>query len=171
MVSQTAFDKFSGFLEAFKGESDRGAAVLTLCVLEEVLKEAIKRRLPDPPNSKYKDAVDNFSPKGRLSASTVNAYMLGVLSKHHLDNFGLLIDVRNKFAHQALSDLSFDEKNIKNWVRDLKLDDKGPKLEGRNRFLIAATEIYFNLAGVRIDKLSAESKPRFQIDLLPVTGK
>lgn len=167
LVSQTVFENFSNFLEAFKGESDRGAAVLTLCVLEDALKEAITKRLPEPPSSKHQNAVDNFSPKGRLSATIVNAYMLGVLSKLHLDNFSLLIEVRNKFAHHALSDLSFDDASIKAWVRDLKLDDNGPKLFGRQRFLIAATEIYFNLAGQVVTKLTALSKPGFRIDLKP----
>ncbi len=159
-------ERFNNFKREFDEESDRGCAVLTLCVLEEALISAIERKLPPPPNSKHSTAMRNFAPKGQLSKTVVNAYMLGVLPKEHLLVFEKLISVRNKFAHNALERLTFDDLEVQAWVRDIDIGDKGVSLEGRSKFLIAAGDIFFSLKTVPVNPIEPVMKPSFEIKLV-----
>ncbi|MFK3971145.1 hypothetical protein ACI2KS_10505 [Pseudomonas sp. NPDC087358] len=169
MIPQSAFEIFSRFQMEFETESDRGCAVLTLCVLEEQLVRSMKRRLPDIPK-KEAAQLYNFAPKGALSKSTVNAYLLGILTAEELKNFSLLINIRNEFAHKALTNLRFTNDLIKNFTRNIKVGSTFPKdsNDGRAKFLIAAADLYFNMESLGASKLEYKKDSAWETVMIPV---
>lgn len=169
MIPQSAFEIFSRFQKEFETESDRGCAVLTLCVLEEQLVKSMKRRLPDIPKKQARQ-LQNFVPRGALSKSTVNAYLLGILTADELENFLLLVSIRNEFAHKALTDLRFTNDLIKNFTRDIKVGPTFPKgsNDGRAKFLIAAAHLYFNMESVGASKLEYKKESAWETLMIPI---
>ena len=100
--------RFRDFTLEFKGESDRGCAVLVLCVLEELLQEMFGA-LVAPGTDRN---LQNLSPPGGLRRSLQNAEMLGLLSPRQTKSFSALAKVRNEFAHQPMQRLKFDSPKI-----------------------------------------------------------
>jgi len=172
MIPQPAFEIFSRFQKEFETESDRGCAVLTLCVLEEQLVRSMKKRLPDIPK-RESSQLYNFVPKGALSKSTVNAYLLGILTADELKNFSLLINIRNEFAHKALTNLRFTNDLIKNFTRHIKVGPTFPKgnNDGRAKFLIAAADLYFNMESAGVPKLEYKKDSAWEMLMIPVPGE
>lgn len=143
-------DRFRAFVGEFREESNRGCAVLVLCVLEESLRAIIGRVVTDP-NSDLR----SFAPPGRLSVTIESAYLLGVLSHRERAAFQTMIKIRNAFAHKALTDLTFDSEPIVGHCRALQLpvqvkDLDFADLSNRERFLTVASVLQIALS-VRTD--------------------
>jgi hypothetical protein len=146
--------RITSFVDEFKGESDRGCAVLVLCVLEDLLIETVKHRLPVCSNEELR----SIAPFGRLSATVINAFLIGAISKRERDELNRLIKIRNKFAHKALEGLSFNHPDIVDMCKKLELADVFDEFSSsipRVRFTVSALLIYCSLhttIGV-VDKL------------------
>jgi hypothetical protein len=154
-MEETAFSRaqrdFSQYMKDFTQESDRGCAVLMMCVLEEALIDAIRSKLPVCSSEELR----NFAPPGRLSATIVNAYLLGILSDKERSDIQILSKVRNKFAHAALNNLSFNHHDIKFMCEKLHLSDFFSEFKSeipRHRFLISSFLMYFMLKDQAHDK-------------------
>lgn len=100
----------------FQSESDRGCAVLTVCLLEEMLANVFAKVLPEG-----RTAARDFMPRGRLSAGVKNARALGLLAEPNLTNLSLIIKIRNEFAHRLLDGLSFESTEIRSRCLALKV--------------------------------------------------
>jgi hypothetical protein len=136
--------KILQFIDEFKSESDRGCAVLILCVLEDLLIEVVKHRLP--PCSA--DELRALAPFGRLSATVSNAFLIGAVSQRERDELNRLIKIRNKFAHNALQGLKFNHPDIRDMCKRLELADVFSEFSSqvpRTRFTISALLIYSSL--------------------------
>ena len=133
-------DRFGRLAEEFKRESDRGCAVLVLCVLEDALREVIKAFVVDPNKS-----IDRLAPKGGLNVAIDSTVLLGLLTERQGRAFKQLVAVRNRFAHGVFEGLTFDTPDIAKMVREaetvipladgLKLDDELNDKSVRTRFL------------------------------------
>lgn len=152
----------------FEKESDRGCAILTLCVLEECLVELFAAFLPGGNHD-----ARHFMPKGRLSAGIANAYMLGLIDESTRSNFKLLTDIRNMFAHGVLGGASFDSAAIRQKVGMLQLPDMESvpvfkttlDSDPRRRFMMAADSLLFTLhwmAG-KVLRISRVQNPTWKI--------
>jgi len=108
--------RYGLFRESLASESDRGCAVLALCVIEDIAKEAIRRRI-----GVFKDMLEVLCPHGRWSVTVKSLCMLGIISMHEKSDLKRLIVIRNEFAHKALEDLSFDTIEIASRIDQLKL--------------------------------------------------
>ena len=96
-------------------ESDRGCAVLLLCLLEDALKEMIVGFLVDG----GADRTNSLAPPGRLKVAIDNAVLLGLLSERQARTFQSLVKVRNKFAHGVMEGLTFDSPEIASAVKSI----------------------------------------------------
>jgi hypothetical protein len=109
--------RYSQFIETLASESDRGCAVLALCVLEDLARDAILRRI-----GVFGDKMlDRLCPRGAWGVTTESLHMLGIISVHERVDLLLLIKIRNEFAHRALEDLSFDTQHVASRIDQLNL--------------------------------------------------
>lgn len=104
----------------FASESDRGCAVLTVCLLEETLIKLFSKVLPDGDT-----LVHTFMPRGRLALGVDTAAALGLIPKPNLLNIKKILKVRNIFAHKLMEGLTFESTDVKNIVMNMTL----PNLE------------------------------------------
>jgi len=136
--------KILRIVDEFKSESDRGCAVLVLCVLEDLLIEVVRHRLP--PCSA--DELRALAPFGRLSATVSNAFLIGAISQRERDELNRLIKIRNKFAHNALEGMKFNHPDIRDMCKKLELADVFSEFSSqvpRARFTISAVMVYSSL--------------------------
>lgn len=101
--------RYAAFIEELHGESDRGCAVLMLCVLEDTLQELFKALVTEG-TSKHR--LRNLAPRGGWSKMLENAETLGLLSPRQCASFRTLVEVRNRFGHGAHLKLSFDSPEV-----------------------------------------------------------
>lgn len=154
--------------EEFRNESDRGCAILTLCLLEEALASLFAAFIPGG----ERDARQ-FMPKGRLSAGIANAHKLGLISDSMSYNFRILVEIRNSFAHGILNGLTFETPGILEKVKKLGI----PNLESvpdvlvaienspRERFMMAVDHLFFSLEWMigRITRLPLQKLPDWKV--------
>lgn len=163
-----AFSSRNRLDKEFEDESDRGCAILSLCLLERSLAELFGAFLPGGD----KDAR-HFMPKGRLSQGVANAHKLGLLTDSNVENFRLLTEIRNIFAHEVLSNISFQCDLIRTKVARLELPDLGAVPEfldemnrdARRRFMMTVDSLVFTidwLAG-KIGRLQHQDVPTWKI--------
>ena len=119
------------YYKLFEDESDRGAAVLALALLEEQLREAIESR-----DVAFKGSGLNF----RVNVEI--AYALGLYDQETRDGLHTVRKIRNEFAHSR-DPLKFEHGEIAALCRQLKTDYKPANL--RERYLIYLRTVEFNL--------------------------
>ncbi|MEX5532047.1 hypothetical protein [Pseudomonas syringae] len=144
MISGQDNDKLRRLINEFHDESDRGCAVITICVLEEKLLELLEARVPKCSASELR----NLAPLGRLSLSVDNAYLVGVLSERNRTEFKQLIKIRNMFAHKPLEGLSFLHHDIIHLCSKLILCDMVDELileDARHRYVCSVVMLYLSL--------------------------
>jgi len=137
---QADLERYRKFADEFKSESDRGCAVLVMCVLEDSLRALIGRVVADPGSD-----LRNFAPRGRLAVAIDSAVLLGQLSQREAVCFRKLAGIRNAFAHKALLKLTFDASPIADHCRDLEMPisssawpERPADLTHRQKFLMAS---------------------------------
>lgn len=98
------------FLEAFKLESDRGAAIIAAAYLEEILKQILDAYLADVKCSD--EILSGFNaPFGSFSAKIKTTYSLGFLEDKEFSTINTIRQIRNKFAH-SWKGVSFQSQSI-----------------------------------------------------------
>lgn len=135
-----SIERYGRFVVEFSAESDRGCAVLVLCVLEDALHGLFRALIVDPA-AKFA----RLAPPGGLAVAIENAELLGLISATEAQCFRLLAKVRNDFAHGALENLTFDTAQIKSKIDNLPvpLASWSTVMKGtaRERFLIVASAL------------------------------
>lgn len=122
-ISWESRSKFEQFTNSFIAESDRGVAVLAMCVLEEMLRNALGQRLGPFRN----EMLPIVAPAGRWSVLLTTSEAFGLLSAMERRDLGRLVKVRNAFAHQALQSLSFNHHDIRHLIDQLETVDEMDK--------------------------------------------
>lgn len=134
--------------EEFSKESDRGCAILTVCLLEETLAQLFRKVLPGGESD-----AKHFMPRGRLAMGVGNAKALGLINEDMAANFKLVLEIRNTFAHKLLEGISFQSEEIRSKVNQLKLPamDAVPEAKvdildnSRKRYMMAVDLLFFTL--------------------------
>ncbi|WP_185821649.1 hypothetical protein [Xanthomonas sp. GW] len=165
----TTFDLRNRLDEEFSGESDRGCAILTVCLLEEGLAHLLGALLPGG----LKDAKQ-FMPKGRLSMGIINSHRLGLISDEVASNLRLLIEIRNSFAHGILDNVSFRSEHIRTKVLKLALPNLSAvpdvrddvESDPRKRYMMAFDNMFFTLNEI---KNQVSRLPRINAPTLTIT--
>lgn len=103
---------------AINDESDRGAALFAVGLIDEYLKKTLSKKLIGNKNHKKK-LFDFNGALGSLSNKIDMALSLGLITKNVYDDLGVIRKIRNEFAH-SFECIDFDTKNISTLISTLK---------------------------------------------------
>jgi hypothetical protein len=155
MAKQPTPQEIADAMAELHGQTDRGAAIIAVAILEEHLKQAILNRLMTIP-TKISDNL--FGVRGHISGFQAKidiGFCLGLFGKPGHHDLDIMRQIRNKFAHQAVP-RSFHGEDIKPLCARLLLGYEHALTEKqklpRNRFEIAFLTLAMMLWG--ISKLS-----------------
>ena len=148
------------FLSALNEESERGAVLISLSMLDDQLRQIIHAFLLDQPRTK--PLLEGFNaPLGTLSARALAAVSLGLISEDEYADLDLLRKVRNEFAHNV--HVSFEDQRVRDLCKRLMhaAHDYGDVVVGsRGQFTSAAVALISNLTNrphyVGLERLSAK---------------
>src|ERR1700721_2764172 len=137
--------EFQLFLDELNKESDRGAALISTAMLDDLLEKIILAFLLD--NKDTKKLLSGFNaPLGTFSARTLAAYSLGLISELEYDECNRLRHVRNEFAHKVHQ--TFGDHKVKDLCANLTFAAKNfPKHPDppKAQFLTSATALILAL--------------------------
>jgi mannitol operon repressor len=143
------YDRLRLFLDASNAETDRGKALVSASVVEEMLTEILRAFLAD--SAETKRLFD--APLSTLSAKALMCRSLRLISAVEFRDIDLVRKVRNEFAHSVTC--SFKDQKIRDWAQKLKVGmsaldalEVGHKSrvdDPRQRFGMVTTSIVSNL--------------------------
>jgi len=138
--------EFTEFLAAFNKESERGSVLIAMSMIEDMLGQIISSFLIDAPA--VSRLLEGFNaPLGTLSARSLCAFALGLLSEDEYRECDHLRKIRNEFAHHIHT--SFKDQAIKDHCKNLRLAIKNgdPKSRSyvRSLFITSAVCLILNL--------------------------
>jgi DNA-binding MltR family transcriptional regulator len=117
--------RLSFFLQSFYAESDRGAALMSASMLDELLKEVISKFLVK--SSKSKALIEGFNaPLGTFHARILASYSLGLIEDVEFKEVEIIRKVRNMFGH-SWTELSFDSDVVKNEIEKFPFQEETPR--------------------------------------------
>jgi hypothetical protein len=136
---RTILEKYGDLQKSFQRESDRGCAVLIMCSVEEVARDTLRHRL----GPFAKNMLAQLAPRGSWEKMKHSLLLLGVLSQMEFDDLSLLCNARNKFAHHAIKDLTFNHTDIAVFIDRLQLHKLmwGGECDRRSCFALTASTI------------------------------
>jgi len=110
--------RFLTFLDASNNETDRGRALVSASLIEEMLEEILRGFLLE--NAGAKKLFDEANaPLSTFSAKASASRALGLITAEELRDVELIRKIRNAFAHSVLC--SFEDERIRDWAGALKL--------------------------------------------------
>jgi DNA-binding MltR family transcriptional regulator len=103
-------DSLKPFWKAHESASDRAVAIVSAILLDNLLERLIKTSYVKDPNVNtiFKDEHILRSFHTKISV----AYFSGLIPKDFYHDLKLICDIRNKFAHDVVADLKFDDERI-----------------------------------------------------------
>src|SRR5260370_4867992 len=131
-------------LEQLRSESDRGAALVGLAYLDELLEKLVQARMIE--DEKHLNKLLQ-SPLFTSNARADLAYALGWLGPQIFGDLSTLRKIRNKFAH-SYEGLHFEDAEIGQLCRNLKVVGfvAGYRLRrNRDRFLVSVGFLWLQL--------------------------
>ena len=137
--------EFGEFLEASNKESERGLALISTAMIEDLLERSILAFLLD--HAETKRLLQGFNaPLGTLSARALAALALGIMSESEYRDCERLRKIRNEFAHNVHA--SFEDQKIKDICANLEFSAKeygGVGIGARAQFATGATALIVGL--------------------------
>jgi DNA-binding MltR family transcriptional regulator len=125
-----------GLLAELQRETDRGAALLGVAFIDDVLDAVLRAHFVDDQKAVYKllgpgRPVESFGTKTHL------AYCLGLLGPDTYSDMNLIREIRNEFAHRL--PVSFEAEAVRGRILQLRAVDViagDATLSCRERFLV-----------------------------------
>ena len=109
---------FNLLFNSFEGESERSIGIISICILDEQLEKLIRSYfIKDPQVSalfKSDHILQTFYAKINI------AYFAGLISKCIYDDLKVLGKIRNKFAHEVISNARFSDPVILKLINQCK---------------------------------------------------
>jgi DNA-binding MltR family transcriptional regulator len=169
-MNKTANDPladWNSFFKEIQDESPRAAVIIASAFLDAQLRVIIGKSLVDDPKIVDELLGSEDKPDRPLSSFSSRikmAYCLGLISKSVYHDLDLIRKIRNKFAHK-MHGYSFDEPEIVNWCKSLKLakmitdlDPTRPNSHGR-MFILGVTQLCMQLGMKIVDTNQHHAKP------------
>lgn len=126
-------------------QSDRGVALITAAVVDELLRHLILKRMIEISESLQASLFDRpQAPLSSFSAKIEIAFALGVIPEEAVAEFHLVRNVRNRFAHRFEA-LTFDHPEIARLVRAAHKDTT---LTIRQEFLASFDALAVMIMGI-----------------------
>ncbi len=137
--------EFKRFLDELNKETERGAALISAAMIDELLGASVLAFLVD--HSDTKTLLEGFNaPLGTLSARVLAAFALGLLSEREYHECQVIRKVRNAFAHDV--HVSFNDQQIRDLCSNMTMcaQDYGDvQVDSRARFTTSAVSLVLNL--------------------------
>lgn len=152
MDGHSSFDKeyphlreFKKFLDALNNESERGVALISVAMIDDLLERSILAFLID--HADVKRLLEGFNaPLGTFSARALAGLALGVLSETEQKECARLGKIRNIFAHNVHA--SFDDQNVRDLCATLEFSAKDygeVHVHPRGQYSSSATSLILQL--------------------------
>ncbi len=110
--------EFIALLDKLNEESQRGAVLVAVSFLDDLLRRCLQNFLLD--EEKSKALWEGFNaPLGTFSARVLSAYALGIISRQECDECETLRKIRNDFAHNLHA--SFSDQRIVDLCSNLRM--------------------------------------------------
>jgi hypothetical protein len=143
--THTHLRDFRAFLDVLNKESERGAALISATMIDDLLDQCIRSFLLD--HKDVQQLLEGFNaPLGSFSARTVAAFSLGLLSESEYSDCQNIRKVRNAFAHDVHA--SFKDQRLCDLCANMRLcahDYGDVHVNARGRYTAAAVGIILNL--------------------------
>ena len=125
-LSDIYFDRLHKELDK---DSDRAVVIVATAMVDDALKEILKRKLLPAKDKEYCIVSSPSSPLGSFSSRINACFQLGSISSNMHRDLHILRKLRNEFAHKPF-DLNFNSASVKSRVIEL---DKISKYLDRNK--------------------------------------
>jgi DNA-binding MltR family transcriptional regulator len=141
-ISREADEDKGVFWNAFKERSDRGFAILMGSVMDNTLERLIEAAYVK--DNKVKQLFKEERILGTTMAKIKIAYFSGYLPEYIYHDLILVNTIRNKFAHEIIADLSFENEPIKQYVDNcvLAYDPIKGFVFTKLKFMLVVTQIH-----------------------------
>ena len=114
---------FSGFLEEFQNETDRGAALVGAALIDQRLERLLKFHFIECKESKEVLSGGN-APLGSFSSRIKIAFCLGLITELEYKECDYIRRIRNEFAHKVHG-LTFNDNKVHDLCKNLKANNPG----------------------------------------------
>jgi len=119
----TAVEKRSGpFMDSLKQSSDRATAIISTCLLDNLLESLIRTYFIK--DSAVKQIFKNDHILQTYFAKVNIAYFSGLIPKIISHDLKLIGEIRNKFAHETIANLSFNSIAISHRIDKCEIRSK-----------------------------------------------
>ncbi len=98
------------FWQSLQDETDRGAAIISACLLDSLLEKLIQASFINDPRVKLLFKNDHILQS--FYAKINIAYFSGLVPKAFYDDLKHICEIRNRFAHAVIADLKFTDEPI-----------------------------------------------------------
>jgi mannitol operon repressor len=136
---------FTKYLDELNKETERGAALISAAMLDDLLAQCLSAFLIE--HQDIRSLLEGFNaPLGTLSARTVAAFAVGLISDEEYKECQTLRKIRNAFAHNV--HVSFQDQNIRDLCSNLALSAKDygeVHVDARGQFTSSAACLILNL--------------------------
>ena len=110
------------FLKALEQDNDRATAIISACLLDNLLERLIRAFYVKDPAVKLIFKTDHIL---QSFFSKINiAYFSGLIPKAIYHDFKLICEIRNKFAHEVTANLDFDSTVISQRINKCEIRPK-----------------------------------------------
>ncbi len=137
--------EFNKFLVELDRETERGAALISCAMMDDLLERCIQSFLIEHVDTGV--LLEGFNaPLGSFSARILVAFALGLLSEREYRECQLLRKIRNAFAHGV--HVSFKDQKIRDLCSNLMMcakDYEEVHVDARGRFTTSAVSVVLSL--------------------------
>jgi len=109
-LEKKSWDFIKPFVKTLARESDRAFAIIAAILLDNLLEKLIK--VSYIKNPKVNEIFKNENILRSFYTKISIAYFSGLIPKACYHDLKLICEIRNKFAHDVVADLKFDDKRI-----------------------------------------------------------
>jgi mannitol operon repressor len=106
--------ELNAFLSLMKEESDRGAVLTSVALLDDLLERSIRSLVLEHARV---DQLFDSGPLGSLSSRALIAFVLGILSEEEYEVCDRVRKIRNEFAHRVVC--TFETPKVKDICANL----------------------------------------------------
>lgn len=148
-------------VEELSTESDRGAVIISVAVLEGLLGDILATYLQN--GDEIEDTLGSFGPLGSLSTRADICFGLGLLSKKERTAIRKIQKIRNRFAH--ILSVSFANQDISDRCSAISFAEFGPDsapISSRDVFLANVLNLLLELAD-RPEFIQVSDRPTIEI--------
>ena len=150
--------------DLFIEKSDRETAIVGVCYLDNYLEKIIKKSFieDEKVNSIFKNdhILQSFNAKINI------AYFSGLIMKDIYHDLKIICEIRNKFAHDMMTELDFDSNNILQKIEKLKLPPNDIQIFSQPKLKFRIVVVIIILTLIFTDEILSRKPNQHLVDIL-----